>query len=336
MIGKLVRLGVFVAITAGLTVWIGLRILGTDFGDRYALHVTFDDVAGAKSGDDVKLAGVVVGSVTGIDVEQGRAIVRFEVDEDVELPVDTAVAVRWRNLIGQRYLSLTPGSATEMLGDGDEVTIADDAVDISTLIDQLVPLASAVSPDDLNTILTTVLQAFDGNAGNFDALLADLDSMLGALAERDDTVSQLLADYATVSDSLASRDAQIQTMIGNLAAIGETFAANDDLLDQALVQLSGFASSADSFLSRSAGDFGSVLDQLAILTGTAAANVGGLEQALQNLPDVLQGLLPVVNRGEWLRVSVLCLTLSPGPCPLPTTLSDAGGGLVVKPPGGGG
>lgn len=333
---KVLRLAVFVAITAGLTAWIGVRIVGVDGGDRYALHVTFDDVAGAREGDDVKLAGVTVGEITGIGVEQGRAIVRFTVDEDVALPTDSAVAVRWRNLIGQRYLALEPGTATSMLGDGDEVAIATDAVDISSLIDQLVPLASAVSPDDLNRILTTVLQAFEGNAGNFDTLLADLDTMLGALAERDSTVQQLLADYATVSDSLASRDAQIQTMIGNLAAIGETFAANDDLLDQALVQLSGFATSADSYLTRSADDFGSVLEQLAVLTGVASDNVGELEAALQNLPGVLEALLPVVNRGEWLRVSVLCLTLGPGPCPVGTTLSDVGGGLVTHGPGGGG
>jgi phospholipid/cholesterol/gamma-HCH transport system substrate-binding protein len=331
MIGKLLRLGVFVVITVGLTVWIGARIVGVDLGDRYTLHSTFDDVAGAREGDDVKLAGVVVGSVTGIDVERGEAILTFEVDTDVDLPVDTAVAVRWRNLIGQRYLALEPGDDRRMLGDGDEVTISADAVDISALIDQLVPLASAVSPDDLNRILTTVLEAFDGNAGNFDALLADLDAMLGALAERDDTVSQLLADYATVTDSLASRDAQIETMVGNLAAIGETFAANDDLLDRALVELAGFAQSADAYLGRSADDFGSVLEHLAVLTGTAADNIDGLEAALQNLPDVFVDLLPVINRGEWLRVSVLCLTLSPGPCPLPTTISDAGGGLVVHP-----
>jgi phospholipid/cholesterol/gamma-HCH transport system substrate-binding protein len=327
---------VFVVITVGLTVWIGARIVGVSHGDHYSLHATFDDVAGSKVGDDVKLAGVTVGSITRIKVDHGKAILTFDVETDVDLPTDSAVAVRWRNLIGQRFLALEPGTAHRYYADGDEVKTATDAVDISALIDQLVPLATEVSPDDLNRILTAVLQAFDGNDGNFDALLSDLDGMLGSLAQRNDTVNQLLADYATVSDSLASRDAQIQTMIGNLAAIGDTFAANDDLLDQALTQLAGFASGADSYLNRSADDFGAVLDQLAILTGTAADNVGGLEAALQNLPQVFTDLLPVVNRGEWLRVSVLCLTFQPGPCPVGTTLSDADGGLVVHLPDGSG
>ncbi len=76
-------------------------------------------------------------------------------------------------------------------------------------------------------------------------------------------------------------------MVGNLAAIGETFAANDDLLDRALIELAGFASARRLYLGRSADDFGSVLEPLAILTGTAADNVDGLEAALQNLPGVL-------------------------------------------------
>lgn len=336
MTGKVLRLLAFAVLTVGLTVWIGARIVGVDRGDRYTLRATFDDVAGAREGDDVKLAGVAVGSITDIRVARGKAVVTFTVDDDVALPVDTAVAVRWRNLIGQRYLSLRPGQSAELLGDGDEVTAAADAVDLSALVDQLVPLASAVSPDDLNRILTTVLEAFDGNAGTFDALLADLDAVLGSLADRDATIERLLADHAVLTDALAGRDAQIETMIANLAAISSTFAANDDLLDRALVELAAFAEGADGYLSRSADDFGSVLDDLAVLTGTAAGHVDGLEAALRNLPGVFEALWPAINRGEWLRVNVLCLTLSPGPCPLPTVLGDAGGGLVVLPPGSGG
>ena len=68
-------------------------------------------MAGLHGGDAVKLAGVPVGEVTGIDVVKGQAVVRFEVDSDVDLPTDSTVAVRWRNLIGQRYLWLDPGDA---------------------------------------------------------------------------------------------------------------------------------------------------------------------------------------------------------------------------------
>src|SRR3546814_2970367 len=89
-------------------------------------------------GDDVKLAGLTVGEVSAVDVVDGRARVRFEVDEEVRLPTDTTVAVRWRNLVGQRFLGLEPGTADALLADGDEVDRAADVVDLGQLVNQLV------------------------------------------------------------------------------------------------------------------------------------------------------------------------------------------------------
>ena len=324
---KVVRLGAFVVLTVGLTVWIGATIVGVDTGSRYTLHATFDDVANLRSGDDVKLAGVVVGEVGGIDVERGRAIVRFAIDDEVALPVDSAVSVRWRNLIGQRYLAVEPGTSAEHFADGDEVLDAGNVVDLGQLVNQLAPLAQAVSPDELNRILRTVVEAFDGNAATFDSLLGDFDALLATLAERDTTIAQLLDDYATITDALARRDQQLGSMVENLAAIAGTFAANDALLDQALTEFAGFSTNLDAYLGASAADFGATLDSLAVLTGTAAGNIDGLEAALNNLPEVFEALWPAVNHGAWLRVSMLCVTLNPGPCPYPMAISDAGGGL---------
>ena len=180
---KVVRLSAFVVVTALLTMWIGRNISGGSHGPRYELVATFDDVAGMYDGDDVKLAGLTVGQVTGIDVIEGRARIRFEVDESIQLPEDSTVAVRWRNLIGQRFLGLQPGTADTMLGDGDTMDNAKNVIDLGQLVNQLVPLTQAVNPDQVNDILTTLLEAFEGNDDSFDELLADFDGILGALAE---------------------------------------------------------------------------------------------------------------------------------------------------------
>ncbi len=339
MILRLLRLGAFVAVTVALTVWIGATIVGVDVGDRYSLEARFDDVAGLHGGDTVKLAGVGVGRVTGIDVDQGRAVVRFEVDADVPLPADTTVAVRWRNLIGERYLWLEPGRSGRMLGDGDTVDRAESVVDLGQLVNQLAPLARAVSPDQINRILSTLLQAFEGNEASFDGLLTDLDAVLAALAERDDTIAQLLDDYGAITGAIASRDAQIDQMVQNLVSIASTFEDNDALLDRALVELAGVSEGLDHVLSSGADDLGAALDHLAVLTGTAAANVTELEQAFANLPALFQETFPVLNRGEFLRVSVLCLTFAPGQCPYATSISGPPGGpplIFDSAPGAGG
>lgn len=330
---KIVRLAIFVVTTALLTMWIGQNISGGTNGPRYELTATFDDVAGMYDGDDVKLAGLTVGQVTDIEVVDGRARVRFEVDEAVELPEDSTVAVRWRNLIGQRFLGLEAGTSDARLGDGDTMDNAKNVVDLGQLVNQLVPLTQAVSPDQVNEILTTLLEAFEGNEETFDELLADFDGVLATLADRDATISQLLQDYDTITTAVASRDAQIGQMVDNLVAISETFAGNDELLDQALVELSTLATGADHILDRGADDLALTLDHLAVLTGTAADHVDELESALVGLPEMFQSLLTTLDRGEWLRVSVLCTTVAPGPCPFPTSVGGGPGEdpIVVDP-----
>ena len=332
---KLLKLGAFVALTGGLTLWIGASILGIDTGDRYGLEARFGDVAGLHSGDTVKLAGVSVGRVQHIEVDHGEAVVRFEVDEDVRLPKDSTVAVRWRNLIGQRYLMLTPGKAGTMLDDGDTVDRAEDVVDLGQLVNQLAPLAQAVSPEQINRILTALLEAFDGNEATFDTLVQDLDTVLASLAQRDDTISQLIDDYAAITGAVASRDAQIDTMVQNLVAIASTFSENDALLDRAVVELAGVSNGLDQLLSTGATDLGDALEHLAVLTSTAAGNVTQLESAFGNLPELFEAVFPALNRGEYLRVSVLCLTLQPGQCPYPTALSGPPGGppIILSSPG---
>jgi phospholipid/cholesterol/gamma-HCH transport system substrate-binding protein len=311
------RFVTFAAISVAVTLWIGASIVGVDLGDRYQLRATFDDVAGLHKGDDVRLAGLRVGQVSGIRVVGGRADVRFGIDEGVILPRDTTVAVRWRNLIGQRYLSLEVGTSREVLAAGDQVARTSDVVDLGDLVNELAPLARSVDPAQLNNILTTLVAAFEGNEPNFDALVADLGSLTGVLADRDELIGQMLSDYATVSEAVASRDSQIQSMLSNLAALSGTFADTQGLLDRALGEFSGFASGADQLLTQRAADLGQLLEQLAILTDTTVADLDDIQTAVETLPDMLEALQPAINRGAYLRVNLLCVATGPGPCPHP-------------------
>ena len=165
----------------------------------------------------------------------------------------------------------------------------------------------------------------DGLKHELKRLDQEFRSQLPLLAERDRTIDQLLTDYDTVATAIAGRDAQIGQMVDNLVAIAGTFAEHDDLLDRSLVELAQLSAGLDGILDQSAADLGASIDHLAVLTGTAAAHVDDLERALQGLPTVFEELLTAVDRGEWLRVSVLCVTVLPGPCPLPTSVSGAPG-----------
>jgi phospholipid/cholesterol/gamma-HCH transport system substrate-binding protein len=334
----LIRFALFAALTLGLTVWIGAQIAKVSFEDRYQVTAEFDDVSGLFTGDDVKLAGVVVGKVDSIRVVDGRAIVRFAVNEDVLLPVDTVVAVRWRNLIGQRYIGLEAGSSNQMVpidGDAEERVLPEtrSVVDLGQLVNRLGPLAQAIDPQQINDILLALVQALEGNSGNVDQLIGDLDVVLATLADRDQTIGQLIADYDTITGALARRDQQIQAMVDNLLAVSSTFADNRDLLDRALVELGTFTSGLDTVLSQNSDELGRILDGLAALTDTARENLGSLETSLLNLPAALSSLFSTVDNGEYIGINVTCLNFSPAPCLVPITLPPESGPVIGQSAG---
>lgn len=311
------RFAVFVVASVALTWWIAGEITGRGPSDTIDLTARFGDVSGLVAGDDVRLGGLAVGRVQRVEVVEGDAVVDFSVDDDVDVPADSTIAVRWRNLIGQRYLALRPGDARARLTDGDEVDHADDVVDLGRIVNQLSPLAQAVGPDQVNRIMESLVVAFEGNEAAFDDLAADLASLAGALGERTVLLGQMQQDYATIGEAIASRDRQIADMVTNLASVSGTLDATDRLVARALEEFARFSDGAEELLVRAEVDLGAVLEQLPALTGTVRSEIGAIEEALRGLPVMMEAVLPALNRGPYLRVNLLCLSVGPGACPHP-------------------
>ena len=99
--------------TTLLTSMLVVTIGNLSFGGTKEYRAEFVDATGVVKGDDVRIAGVKVGSVTDVEiVDRTRALVSFYVEEDTPLSGATEAAIRYRNLVGQRYISLT-----ETIGD---------------------------------------------------------------------------------------------------------------------------------------------------------------------------------------------------------------------------
>lgn len=320
---KVVKVAVYAAITLGTSVLIYGQIAKLGGGPRYELTATFDDVTGLFENDDVKVAGVPVGKVTGIKSVNGRAQVTFSVKKSIKVPVDSTAVMRWRNPLGQRYVYVLPGSSAELLSDGDRVEKTSAVVDLGDFINKLGPLTRTVAPDKLNELFVSLDQAFSGNEGNFDALVSDLDALLSSLAPRDKTIAQLITDYGTISDTIARRDQQIKTVIDNLVAVSQAFAGNSDVLDRALVQLSGLSDGLGAALGGKAGEIGRIVDNLEVLGNLTGKHIGEIEATLAGFPDATKALFSVLNSGEFGRINLPCVQDRPPPCTHPMTLDGS-------------
>jgi phospholipid/cholesterol/gamma-HCH transport system substrate-binding protein len=330
---KAALFGVFAAVSLALTAFIAAQIAHFSLEDRYQLSATFDDATGLRQGDDVRLAGVPVGIVDGVKVVEGRADVRFAVNEDVKLADDSVVVIRWLNLIGQRELYLEPGQSPSQLEDGDRVGRSRSVVDIGELVNKLGPLTQALNPAQVNTIVQNLAKAFSGNIGNVGEIVSDFNTVLATLAQRSDTIGQLMEDYTTLTETVARRDLQIQTVIENLVALSGTFAQSNKVLDDALVELPQLTTNLAAFLDRNAGHLGRIIDNFSVFTGVARQRIDDLEAILHNLPAALSVLFEATNDGNFANVNIVCFANQKPPCPHPIILPAevAGSGPLASP-----
>src|SRR3954447_26441921 len=109
-LGSAWRFAIFAAVTVLATALLALTIANVDTQSTQPYSAVFTDAANVISGDEVRYAGVRVGTVSGVSLYHGtQAKVSFKLDDNVDLTSTTQLAIRYRNLIGQRYLAVVDG-----------------------------------------------------------------------------------------------------------------------------------------------------------------------------------------------------------------------------------
>jgi phospholipid/cholesterol/gamma-HCH transport system substrate-binding protein len=107
-------------------------------GDTVPVTARFSSVAGLKAGTDVEIAGVPVGKVDSISIRDYHAEVRMRIQRGIGLPDDTIASVKTRGLIGDVYISLSPGASDLLIPAGGRIRETEAAVDLEGLIGKFV------------------------------------------------------------------------------------------------------------------------------------------------------------------------------------------------------
>lgn len=135
-------------VTAGLFMVAGILCLGylsVKLGrmevlasEGYEVYAVFTDVGGLKEGAQVVIAGVEVGRVKQISLEDYEARVIFDLDEDVRVQTDAMASIRTRGLVGEKYVEITAGGAEEIVQPGGRIRDTEPAVNLESLLSKYV------------------------------------------------------------------------------------------------------------------------------------------------------------------------------------------------------
>jgi phospholipid/cholesterol/gamma-HCH transport system substrate-binding protein len=137
-----VELGVGLFIIAGilclgyLSVKLGrMEVLGEQGYEIYAL---FSNSGGLKNGSSVRIAGVDVGRVKNIGLQDYQARIVMNIFENVQIQEDAIASIKTKGLIGEKYLEISPGASEEIIAPGGRIRDTQPAVDIAQLVSNFV------------------------------------------------------------------------------------------------------------------------------------------------------------------------------------------------------
>jgi phospholipid/cholesterol/gamma-HCH transport system substrate-binding protein len=302
-LSALVKLLVFMVVTAVATGMLAIVIGNLSFGSSDSYKAEFVDATGLVKGDDVRIAGVKVGTVKGISiVDRTRALVTFDVDSSTALTRSTHADIRYRNLVGQRYIALTNEiGSTGVLKPGETIPVShtSPALDLTVLFNGFKPLFQALSPSEVNELSYEIIQVFQGQGGTLDGMLAHTASITQTLADRDQVIGQLITNLNSVLEHVGDRNRQLNQLITTFQQFVGGLKKDRGAILGSLNQISDLSVQTADLVSGIRAPFVSDIHHLRGFAANLDRGRPEIDRALQVLPIKLTKIGRTAIYGSW-------------------------------------
>jgi phospholipid/cholesterol/gamma-HCH transport system substrate-binding protein len=298
---KLVTFMVVTTLATGLLV---VLIGNFTFGPSNEYKAEFVDATGVVKGDDIRVAGVKVGTVKGVEIkDRSRALVTFSVDKEAEVTTATHAQIRYRNLVGQRYISLSQQGSDEgsRLPAGTTIPVSRTApaLDLTVLFNGFKPLFKALSPQDVNKLSYEIIQVFQGEGGTLEGLLGHTASVTQTLASRDQVIGELIDNLNETLVTIGDRDEQFSALVVNLKNLVSGLAKDKDALLGSLDSISNLSVETADLVRGIRPPLVNDVKQLKNVTRNIVRQQPELDRTLQVLPIKLEKVGRTAIYGSW-------------------------------------
>lgn len=300
-----VRLGIFVVITTIATALLAVTIGNITFNATTKYRAVFTDVVGLNKGDDIRIAGVRVGQVDKIAIYQDKyAMVTFSVDKDQSVDTTTRATLRYRNLVGNRYIALTEGvgGGTRMKKNGliDKDRTAP-ALDLSVLFNGFKPLFTALTPADVNQFAFEVIKVLQGEGGTIESLLARTASLTSTLADSDQVIGDLITNLTSTLQIVSQRQQNFSQLLINLQQFITGLSQDINPILGSLTSINSLNTKTAGLLQQTRVPLKADLDRLRTVATTLDDTQAIWVKTLQYMPEKLQTMTRTAQYGSWLN-----------------------------------
>jgi len=283
--------GVYLAMNAG-----NLPLIGG--GTTY--HAEFVEAAGVRNGEEVRIAGVKVGNITGLDLENDHVRIDFKVDDGVRVGDASRVQIKIKTLLGSHYLQLDPAGAGRQ-----RPSVAIPRSRTSTPY-EVVPALSDLSRNvgqidtkELAKSFDTLSDTFKNSPAEIKGSLRGLRRLSETISSRDEELQKLLERAKNVTGVLAERSDDFVSLVNEGDKILQAVQARRQVIHELLINTYGVATQLNALIDENEGEIKPLLANLQKVIVVLLKNQDNLDRSMQLLAVYGREFTDATGTGRW-------------------------------------
>jgi phospholipid/cholesterol/gamma-HCH transport system substrate-binding protein len=267
-------------------------------GDTY--HAAFSEAGGIKANDEVRIAGVRVGKVTGVELAGGHVDVKFKVDTPSKFGKETGAEIKVKTLLGAMYLALQPKGEGQ-LDKGTTIPLSrtKSAYDVVQAFSGLADRAEKIDTERLAKSIDTIADLTKDTPAAFQGTLRGLSRLSETVASRNDQIGQLLKNLDTVSGTLAARDQDIVKLMKDSDVLLRALVQRRQAVHELLVSTSRLSTELTSLVKQSRADIKPALSNLEGVVNVLLKNQANLDESLRLMAPFYRVFANTLGTGPW-------------------------------------
>ena len=284
-------------------------------GGGKVYQAAFSEAAGLQPNDEVRVAGVKVGKVTGVDLDGERVIVHFRV-KNADFGKNSRADIRIKTVLGRKFLMLTPDGPGQ-LGTDDLIplTRTSSPYDISEAFQGLASTVGEIDTAQLEKSFVTLADAFKDTPDEVRTSLTGLSRLSRTIASRDDQLKLLLERSRTVTAVLSQRDEDLTAFMADASLILQEVRKRREAIHQLLVTTVTLSEQLIALTRENRATLAPALERLHNVVEVLKANQANIDKALPRLASFTRIFANNLGNGRWFDTIVQNLTSPTGITP---------------------
>lgn len=225
------------------------------FASENSYHATFSQASRLKAGQDVRIAGVPVGTVNDVKLNPDNTVdVKFDLNKRYQLYTSSQAKVRYENLVGDRYLEITsgPGELRKLpAGATIPQQNTQPALDLDALLGGLRPVMKGLDGNKVNEISNAIIEMLQGQGGALANMLTSTSAFTQNLAARDQLIGDVITNLNTVLGTVDEKGAQFDSSVDELQKLISGLSEGRDPIAGAIAPLASAENDLTDMLDKS-------------------------------------------------------------------------------------